>query len=525
MRLRLTSPAYIVLAFAVASTLVSFAPFFFEIFNLANLAPDSGYGVIIPPISLFLIWRQREQLRGMPLTGSWYGLILIAAGLALRTIGAFGTMSTVVRYGFLLVLYGLVLCLTGPKLFRKLWTPLAMLIFVIPLPMYLTGMLTLDLQLLSSVIGVWVIRAAGISVYLEGNVVDLGTMQLEVAEACSGLRYLFPLMVLALLLAYLYRGAMWKRTLIFLCSIPITVLMNSLRIGVIGITVEYWGRRMAEGVLHEFEGWFVFMLSMAGVLLIAFALTKVGRRSSWAEAFDFSGPPPAPAGATKVASGRPANVSIPRSFIVATAFVTAAAVAGLAMPQRPATVLDRHDFTEFPMQLGNWSAHREVLDKIYLDALELTDYVVADYSRPNSTAPINFYSAFYATQQGTNRIHSPRNCIPGGGWEIVDMSQRQLPLPLARSGRQLSVNRVMIALGDQKQLVYYWYRERGRSMTNENVVKWYLFWDALKRNRTDGALVRLVIPLTHSMSEPDADAELQQFAALVEPQLNRYVPD
>ena len=100
MRLRLTSPAYVVLAFAVASTLVSFAPSFFEVFNFANLAPDSGYGVIIPPISLFLIWRQREQLRGMPLTGSWYGLILIAAGLALRTIGAFGTMSTVVRYGF-----------------------------------------------------------------------------------------------------------------------------------------------------------------------------------------------------------------------------------------------------------------------------------------------------------------------------------------------------------------------------------------------------------------------------------------
>jgi exosortase D (VPLPA-CTERM-specific) len=523
MRLRLTSPAYIVLAFAVASTLVSFAPSFFEVFNLANLAPDTGYGVIIPPISLFLIWRQREQLRGIPLTGSWYGLILIAAGLALRTIGAFGTMSTVVRYGFLLVLYGLVLCLTGPKLFRKLWTPLAMLIFVIPLPMYLTGMLTLDLQLLSSVIGVWVIRAAGISVFLEGNVVDLGTMQLEVAEACSGLRYLFPLMVLALLLAYLYRGAMWKRTLIFLCSIPITVLMNSLRIGVIGITVEYWGRRMAEGVLHEFEGWFVFMLSMAGVLLVAFLLTKVGRRSSWAEAFDFSGAPSAPTGGTKVVSGRPAAVSIPRSFVVGTACVTAAAVAGLTMPQRPTTVPARHDFTEFPMRLANWSGHREVLDKIYLDALDLTDYIVADYGRPGARAPINFYSAFYATQQGTNRIHSPRNCIPGGGWEIVDMSQRQFPL--ADGARRLSVNRVMIALGDQKELVYYWYRERGRSMTNENVVKWYLFWDALRRNRTDGALIRLVIPLSRSMSETDADSELQQYAALVEPQLNRYVPD
>jgi exosortase D (VPLPA-CTERM-specific) len=517
MRLRLTSPAYVVLAFAVASTLISFAPFFVEVFNLTTLAPDTGYGVIIPPISLFLIWRQREQLRGMPLTGSWYGLILIAAGLALRAIGAFATMSTVVRYGFLLVLYGLVLSLTGPKLFRKLWTPLAMLIFVIPLPMYLTGMLTLDLQLLSSTIGVWIIRAAGISVYLEGNVVDLGTMQLEVAEACSGLRYLFPLMVLALLLAYLYRGAMWKRVLIFLSSIPITILMNSLRIGVIGITVEYWGRRMAEGVLHEFEGWFVFMLSMAGVLLIAFLLTKVGKRSSWADAFDLAGPTPAPAAAG------PVRVATPRSFVVGTALVTAAAIAGLTIPQRPAAAFVRHEFTEFPMQLGNWSGQREVLDKIYLDALELTDYIVADYNRPGGRAPVNFYSAFYAAQQGTNRIHSPRNCIPGGGWEIVDMSQRQISL--GDTDRKLSVNRVMIGLGEQKELVYYWYRERGRSMTNENVVKWFLFWDALKRNRTDGALVRLVIPLTRSMSEMAADAELQQFAALLQPRLNRYVPD
>jgi exosortase D (VPLPA-CTERM-specific) len=523
MRLRLTSPAYVVLAFAVASTLISFAPSFFEVFNLANLAPDTGYGVIIPPISLFLIWRQREQLRGMPMTGSWYGLILIGAGLALRAIGAFGTMSTVVRYGFLLVLYGLVLSLTGPKLFRKLWTPLAMLIFVIPLPMYFTGILTLDLQLLSSTIGVWIIRAAGISVYLEGNVVDLGTMQLQVAEACSGLRYLFPLMVLALLLAYLYRGAMWKRTLIFLSSIPITVFMNSLRIGLIGITVEYWGRRMAEGVLHEFEGWFVFMLSMVGVLLIALLLTKVGRRCSWADAFDFSGPVPAPPGSANVAAGNPGSVGIPRSFVVGTAFVTAAAILGLTMPQRPDAVVVRHEFTEFPMQLGSWSGQRGVLDKIYLDALELTDYIVADYIQPGAGVPINFYSAFYATQQGTNRIHSPRNCIPGGGWEIADMSQRQISL--GATDHRLAVNRVMIARGDQKELVYYWYRERGRSMTNENVVKWYLFWDAFRRNRTDGALVRLVIPVTGNISETQADTKLQQFASLIEPQLNRYVPD
>jgi exosortase D (VPLPA-CTERM-specific) len=524
MQLRLTSPTYIVLAFAIAATAVSFAPFFGEVFDLWNLQPDTGYAVFVPVLSVYLLWRQRDQLRGLPLTGSWIGLILIIAGLLLRTIGAFATMSTVVRYGFLLVLYGLVLSLVGPKLFRRLWPPLAMLIFMVPLPMYFTGMLTLDLQLISSQIGVWVIRAFGISVYLEGNVVDLGTMQLEVAEACSGLRYLFPLMTLALLIAYLYRGAMWKRAFIFLSSIPITVLMNSLRIGLIGITVEYWGPRMAEGVLHEFEGWFVFMLSLAGVLLIAFILTKVGRRSTWVEAFDIAGRPAAATpGAQPPAAGGSARLGIPRSFVVGTALVTAVAVAGMTLPQRQDATLVRHELTEFPMQVGNWTGHRQFLDKIYLDALLLTDYILADYTQPGAATPINFYSAFYATQEGRNRIHSPRNCIPGGGWEIVQLTQRDISLD-GNAGK-LSVNRVLIALGDQKSLVYYWYQERGRSMTNENVVKWYLFWDALTRNRTDGALVRLVIPMSPTMSEAQTDAQLGHFASLIQPRLTQYIPD
>lgn len=520
MRLRLTSPAYVVLAFAIAATLVSFAPFFYEVFDLRTLAPDSGFGIVLPFVSLFLIWRQRDQLRGIPICGSWYGLLLVAAGLALRAIGAFSTMSTVVRYGFLLVLYGLVLSFTGPKLFRRLGAPLAILIFMVPLPMYLTGMLTLDLQLISSIIGVWIIRAFGISVFLEGNVVDLGTLQLEVAEACSGLRYLLPLMVLALIIAYLYRGEAWKRITIFILSVPITVLMNSIRIGFIGITVEYWGKRMAEGVLHDFEGWLVFMFSVGAVLMVAFLLTKVGRRSRWKDAFDLAATPPA----TVAAPGAfVARWDIPRSFVVATAIVTAGAIAGLTVPERQSRIPERTDFSQFPMQVADWSGRRGVLDKIYLDALDLTDYLLVDYARSGAAFPVNFYTAYYSEQKGFNRIHSPRNCIPGGGWEITELSRRDVPL--GASGRTLPVNRVVIALGDQKELVYYWYQERGRVMTNENIVKWFLFWDSLKRNRTDGALVRIVAPLPRNVPEAAVDAEMQRFAARTEPQLARYIPD
>ena len=110
-------------------------------------------------------------------------------------------------------------------------------------------------------------RLFGVSVYLEGNVIDLGVYKLQVAEACDGLRYLFPLMTIGFLIAYFFKATFWKRALLFLSSIPITILMNSFRVGTIGVMVEHWGVRMAEGFLHEFQGWMVFMASGALMML------------------------------------------------------------------------------------------------------------------------------------------------------------------------------------------------------------------------------------------------------------------
>ena len=104
-----------------------------------------------------------------------------------------------------------------------------------------------------------VIRAAGLSVFLEGNVIDLGSYQLQVAEACSGMRYLFPLMSFGFLCAVLMRGRWWQQAILFVSTVPITILMNSLRIGIIGILVNYYGIEQAEGFLHDFEGWVIFM--------------------------------------------------------------------------------------------------------------------------------------------------------------------------------------------------------------------------------------------------------------------------
>jgi exosortase D (VPLPA-CTERM-specific) len=523
-QLRLGSPAYMywLLAIAIVVATVPFARVLAGLYDIWNLKPEYSHGIILPLLSVFLIWRQRRELRTLPLTGSWYGVLLIAAGLLMRFLGERTTMHTLEHYAFLLVLYGVILALTGTTMFRRLWMPLLILLFAVPLPSLFNNELSLQLQLLSSRIGVWLIRAAGVSVLLEGNIIDLGTYQLEVAEACSGLRYLFPLMTLAFILAYVFRGPLWKRIAIFLASVPITVLMNSLRIGIIGITVDRWGPAMAEGTLHAFEGWLVFMLCTAALVITALALARVGQsRTRWRDAFNLYGdslPAREPS-----AQSRAGGAAIPRPFIAAAALVLLGAISGFAAPTpRESAPPARATFDQFPNRIGDWVGQRQTLQSVYLDALRLDDYVLADY-RSGDGLPVNFYSAYYGDQGTTRAIHSPHDCIPGGGWEIKRFEHRTLPS--SGPAGPFEVNRAVIQLGATRQIVYYWYQERGRHLTSMLAARWYLFWDDLTRHRTDGALVRFVVPVPPGVSEAQADARLVSLARLIEPHLSRYIPD
>src|SRR5262249_47838756 len=172
--------------------------------------------------------------------------------------------------------------------------------------------------------------------------------------------------------------------------------------------------------------------------------------------------------------------------------------------------------------MGEWVGSHDRLEQVYLDALRLDDYVLMNYRDP-AGLPINLYVAYYQSQRNGLSVHSPRLCLPGGGWRISRFEQYSIP---GAEGRpSWPVNRVLIEQGGQKELVYYWFRERGRRLTNEYAVRWYLFVDALRLNRTDGALVRLVIPVTKGMSEAELDTQLTRFARLTEASLSRYVPE
>jgi len=506
---------------AVAVGLLSLWPFWDGLTRMWGWwidSPEYSHGLLIPPVAAFLIWQQKDRLERVPFAGSWWGVALVLLGGAVLIVGQLGTVFTVVQYAYVITLCGLILSFLGWRAFRLIAVPLLILLFMIPLPQFVLANLSTKLQLLSSQIGVDIMRLFNISVFVEGNVIDLGGYKLQVAEACSGLRYLFPLMTLGFLMAYFYKGALWKRVLLFLSSIPITVLMNSIRVGIIGVTVEHWGIEMAEGFLHEFQGWMVFMVS-TGVMLGEIALlNRLGHESGgWRQLFGVELPAPTPAGVS-IRQRR-----VPAPFIAAGVLLAGFVVTTLALP-RPAEVIPaRTTFTGFPMELGEWRGRRNTLEGIYSDALKLDDYLLADYVGPSGHA-VNLYIAYYDSQRKGEAVHSPRSCLPGGGWQLRNFDQRTLR-DIEINGQPLQVNRTLIELGDQRQLVYYWFEQRGRAITNEFVVKWYLFWDALTRHRTDGALVRLITSLPPSSDEVDADRRLADLAAQIAPTLTRYVPN
>lgn len=501
-----------------AATAVLFWDGLVYMWDVWMMTPEYGHGVIIPFLSAFLIWQKKDLIERVPMTGSWGGAALVLLGGLMLMVGELATVYTIVQYAFVVTIAGIVLAFAGRRAFGLFAVPLLFLAFMVPPPYFVLHNLSTKLQLFSSDLGVRFMRLLDISVFVEGNVIDLGGYKLQVAEACDGLRYLFPMITLAFLLAYFYKGSMWKRVLLVLSSMFIAVFMNSFRIGTIGVMVEHWGIGMAEGFLHEFQGWAVFMFSAALMFGELVVLHRIGHESgTWRQLFGIEFPNPTPTGSLI------RDRAMPRQFVVAAALLLVFAGVSTLLPRPTEVIPQRASFQGFPLQIGPWQGRLQTMEGVYQDALQFDDYLLADYT-DNAGSPVNLYMAYYNSQRKGEAVHSPRSCLPGGGWQFRNFDQRTLG-NVDIDGVPLRVNRAVIELGSQRQLVYYWFQQRGRVITNEFIVKWFLLWDSLTRHRTDGALIRLVVPLSSASGETDADRRLTDLAARIAPSLSHYVPD
>ena len=248
--------------------------------NSWNTLDEFSHGYFLPLIAGYMLWEKRALFIGVDqFRPSWLGVLISVIAIMVFIIGAIGLTPYLEKVSFLLLLYGIFVATFGFRITPIVFIPFTLIFMSFPLPVLVNSALTAEMQLISSKLGVVVIRAFDIPVYLEGNVIDIGVFQLQVVEACSGLRYMYPLLSLSLILAYLFKVAIWKRVVIFLSAIPITIFMNSFRIGMIGVLVEYKGIGMAQGFLHDFEGWIIFVACLFVLVVEMWLITFSERKS------------------------------------------------------------------------------------------------------------------------------------------------------------------------------------------------------------------------------------------------------
>jgi exosortase len=238
--------------------------------------PNFSHGFFVPPFAALLIWRDRDRLRVLKARPALSGLAVIAFGLAALVLGVFGAELFLSRSSLLFVLAGLVIYFKGWRYFRVIFFPWLFLFLMIPPPTLIMNHITLPLQFIASDLASWFLRAVGIPVLQNGNVLQLPNMALDVVEACSGIRSLISLGVMAIIYGYLLESSNVLRSLLAVAAVPIAVLANGIRIMATGVTGLYWDPSKAQGFFHEFSGWTIFIVS----LLALYAVHQILRESS-----------------------------------------------------------------------------------------------------------------------------------------------------------------------------------------------------------------------------------------------------
>ena len=475
-----------------------------------------SHGPVILPIVAYLIWQKREQLKIAGYAPDWRALFLLVFAAFIYAIGELGADVFTTRVSMLVFVVGFVWLLYGLQVVRILRFPLGFMFLMLPLPDIVYRNATFPLQLTASQWSVEILQNLGITAYREGNVIDLDFMMLQVVEACSGLRYILPLFSLGILFSYFLQKVIWKRVVLVLATIPIAVFANVFRITGTGILAMYLGEESARGFFHDFSGWLVFVFCLGLFALVNWMLKFIPNgRVKLHEAV---------AGPTRQHHTTGWSGKWTLTSVAAVVVLASPALVGSLGSVPPVPLVKALD--EFPLSFDGYTGTRETMEPNMWEKVGAQEYIIINYEQA-SLPPVNFYVAYYEYQRKAGDfVHSPRLCLPGAGWVIEKNRVRNLePIQDTPNGSSpLKLNEMVVSKGGIRQLVYFWYQGRGRNFTNEYMAKLYMVLDGLFRRRTDGALVRVVMPMNKDQSVEDARSITDAFALAASAELKQYLP-
>jgi exosortase D (VPLPA-CTERM-specific) len=403
----------------------------------------------------------------------------------------------------------------GLDVLRRLALPLGFLVFMVPLPPAIDSYLGLHLKALSTQWGGAIIALCSIPVNVSGNIIDLGVMQLQVVDACSGMRYILPLLALGVLYAHLFERVRWKQAVCALSTIPLGILFNTLRIGITGVLSDLYGPGVAQGFFHDLSGWVVFVFA----LIMLFIISRILKLFPTARAYGrqpvvpVAGPPPAPQ----------ARGNAMPAFLVSAALLAAVAVLSLSTSALPAMALDG-GIEGFPLQIGTWRGTSEPVDPVLVEMSGAEGAFSGRYLDGTGNY-LSLYLGYRSTAflSNENFFHSPTVCIPASGWTEQEVGRRTITgVPYFND---LEVTKMVIEKEGVRQLVYYWFQTKNKATHSKSINRFHLSLHALRRDNTHDLFLRPITPIRSAETVEDAERRLDGFIREMMPVLQQFLKE
>ena len=253
---------------------VVFSPLYPELVREWLGNSDNSHAFIVPLISLYFVWQRKNALQLAPIATSVWGGWLLGVSLLFYILSSAGGLEFPARVAMVSSLFGLVWFCLGKKFIQKLAFPIAFLLFMVPVPYSLISLVSAPLQLMATEVSATLIGKCSIPVYREGNMLYFMQTQLEVAEACSGVRSIMALTMISFVFCFLSRDGWWRRAILVIAAIPIAIEANIFRVTGTGVLAHFYGDGVARGFLHEFSGIAIFIIGFAQLFAVFFLVNR-----------------------------------------------------------------------------------------------------------------------------------------------------------------------------------------------------------------------------------------------------------
>jgi len=477
---------------------------------------DYSYGFIIPVISAYILWEKRAELRDVHIESAWRILPVLMAMVALSLYGILGSSGNISLPAIPLLLILFTAFIFGIDAMKTLLLPLSFLIFMIPVPGVIERTLGMFLKSISTNLGGAFISACNIPVHISGNLIDLGTSQLQVVDACNGIRFLFPLLALGVVYSYFFERVGWKRIFCVVATMPIAVLTNGLRIGITGVLTTFFGTAAAEGFFHDFEGWVMFMVAFMFIFLLGRVLRFFSPKHATLLPVQRKN-----AGESSAAMvvQRPGPGAFYGS-IVLLAVVGALSLSTSALP----AVKIQGGIAGFPLAFGEWQGRSQFVDPKVVVASGAEESFSGEYVN-GKNRQVSLYVGYRSTAflETENFFHSPTVCLPSSGWKVVSTTTRKITgIPVFG---ELPVTEMLVDNMGEKLLVYFWFQTKKRVTQDKNINRFHLTLHAISRDNTYDLFMRPITRISAGETQADVESRMDNYVREMMAAANTYLKE